>query len=69
MEAPHAPVASEGLMLVITFHNDGTGTDEIGNYNIVIFLNRTPIWEGRVEGHDRRKGWKALLKDLVADLE
>ncbi len=52
-------------MLVVTFHNDGTGSAAVGNYDVVVFLNRTPIWEGKVRGHDRRKGWRALLKNLL----
>lgn len=29
-----------------------------------IYINREKIASGRVEGHDRRTGWKGLINDL-----
>jgi len=52
-------------MLTIRFHNDGTGNEVVGHYNVTVSINRRAIYDGRVEGHNRTKGWRQLLIDLV----
>ena len=57
-------------MLVITFHNDGTGTDEAANYDVEVSVTLTPrqlqtLWTGRIENHNRAHGWGSLLRDLA----
>jgi hypothetical protein len=52
-------------MLTVTFHNDGTGNEDIGNYDVTVAVNDEIIWTGRVEGHNRRYGWVALVDQLV----
>lgn len=57
-------------MLVITIHNDGTGTDESSNYNCKIMITPTAatlrtIAESRVEGHRRADGWEELVLKMV----
>ena len=52
-------------MLVITFHNDGTGNEEIGNYNWEVYLNRKLLDRGELKNHNRSDGWKGLVKLFV----
>jgi hypothetical protein len=57
-------------MLIITFHNDSTGKDNVGNYNVEVLITTTPtslarLWKGRVEGHDRSDGWQGLVTALA----
>jgi hypothetical protein len=57
-------------MLIITFHNDSTGKDNVGNYNVEVRITTTPtstarLWKGRVEGHDRSDGWQGLVQRLA----
>ena len=59
-------------MLVITIHNDGTGTDEASNYNCKIMVTPTvatlrTIAESRVEGHRRADGWERLVTRMVCN--
>ena len=55
-------------MLIVTFHNDGTGEGGRGNYNAEVFINYDLLWKGRVEGHVRDEGWPALLAALAAQV-
>jgi hypothetical protein len=55
-------------MLIVLIHNDGTGTEEKGNYNWEVRINERLLAFGRIEDHDRLKSWSALLK-RVADRE
>ena len=52
-------------MLLVTFHNDGTGSEVWGNYNVVVYLNQKTLWTGRIEGHHRAEGWQELVNRLV----
>ena len=52
-------------MLIITLHNDGTGTEDSANYNCGVRINRTIIAAARVEGHKRSDGWRVLVKRLL----
>ena len=54
-------------MLIVTFHNDSTGTVETGNYNVEVHVNQTLLWDGRIEGHKRKEGWQKLVQ-LLADM-
>ena len=47
-------------MLIVSFHNDSTGDEQIGNYDIVAQINYKTIYAGRVEGHER-KDWRDLI--------
>ena len=55
-------------MLTVTFHNDGTGNEDIGNYDVTVAVNDTIIWTGRVEGHYRPYGWVELVDRLAFDV-
>lgn len=47
-------------MLIIHIHNDGTGDIDTGNYEYSVYINRTPIAHGYIEGHSRADGWEPL---------
>lgn len=49
-------------MLAIVFVNDGTGDIYEGNYDYKVFINKTCLAEGKLNGHDRRLGWKGLAQ-------
>jgi len=55
-------------MLLIKFVNDKTGTREIGNYDYTVYVNKEIIAKGRVENHDRKKGWEGLVFDLGEEI-
>jgi hypothetical protein len=52
-------------MLIITFHNDGTGNKTVGNYDVKVYINREELWAGRIEGHERKNGWQGLVRRLA----
>lgn len=52
-------------MLTVTFRNDGTGTPEIGNYDVQVVVNGQVVARQRVMGHRRAEGWRGLLMDLT----
>ena len=52
-------------MLIILVHNDGTGTDEIGNYTYEVRVNSNTIETGEIKEHLRSESWKALLAKVV----
>ncbi len=54
-------------MLIIAFHNDGTGNNRIANYDYTVYVNTSIIDSGRIEKHDRTCGWEGLLRDLLDD--
>lgn len=59
-------------MLIVRIHNDGTAGPGQGNYDVEVLVTRSStelmqIASGRVEGHERALGWRALLHD-VADM-
>jgi len=56
-------------MLTIAFRNDSTGDKFTGNYDVTVTVNGLVIDRLRVEGHDRREGWRGLAKDLARVLE
>jgi hypothetical protein len=40
-------------MLTVYFHNDGSGTSEIGSYDISVKVNYDAIYHGRIENVPR----------------
>jgi len=56
-------------MLIITFHNDSTGNDEIGNYNVEVCINTRILWRTRIENHNRKKGWQELINTLNKEIK
>lgn len=56
-------------MLTITFHNDSTGDVRLGNYDYIVYINEVIIAEGRVERHQRNRGWRGLLRKLLKELD
>lgn len=57
-------------MLIVRIHNDGTGPPEASNYDWSVEVTITPtrvktIASGRVEGHDRRQDWRALVAKIL----
>jgi len=55
-------------MLIITFHNDGTGDEIEGNYNWKVHLNHNILDRGKIKGHNRLTGWKGLLRYFVEEV-
>jgi len=51
-------------MLLVVFHNDGTGNEIDGNYDVDVYINKEKIWTGRIENHNRLTGWQGLVKCL-----
>ena len=49
------------MMLRLAILNDGLGTDENASYEYRVYVNYELIDEGRVEGHNRKDGWRALV--------
>ena len=54
------------MALTIVFHNDSTGNEDVGNYNVYVLVNEHPIAIGRVEGHPRAEGWETLAKTFLS---
>lgn len=63
-------------MLIIRITNDGTGTEVGANYNWDVAVTaRGPDGEtiikvldrGRIENHDRRKNWRALVRKVARE--
>ncbi len=52
-------------VLTIAFRNDGTGTPEVGNYDVTVSANGLVVGRARVEGHPRVEDWRALLRRLL----
>ena len=61
--------ASVNKMLIITFHNDSSGTFDEGNYDYTVYVNHDVIATGRVENHKRSKGWQGLIKKLAKEVK
>jgi hypothetical protein len=56
-------------MLIVYIHNDGTGTDKVGNYDYTVQINHQVLHQGRVEGHLRGYGAAALIEDVALDIQ
>jgi hypothetical protein len=63
-----APFITGEEMLKIVVVNDGTGKENIGNYQVVVSINNRLIEEWYVKGHDRSKGWRNLLLQIVKEM-
>ena len=51
-------------MFIVYVHNDGLGSDVSASYDVEVRINRNPLWRGKVNGHNRKDGWPALLKTI-----
>lgn len=52
------------MMLIITFLNDQTGDDFAANYDVLVRVNKGIVYRGRIEAHNRTKGWRELVRQL-----
>lgn len=52
-------------MLIVLIHNDSTGTEAKGNYNVEVKVNEETLFTTRIEGHVRKHGWVPLLARVV----
>ena len=52
-------------MLIVLVHNDGTGTEEIANYDYEVRINHDVIAHGQIVDHNRGDGWRALLREIA----
>ena len=55
-------------MLIVKIKNDGTGTEEVGNYDYSVNINYETVGSGRIEGYERGYGWKVLIIKLAEQL-
>lgn len=55
-------------MLIVKIKNI-TGTTDYANYHFEVFVNDTVVSDGTVDGHFRRNGYAALLKEVAAVVE
>lgn len=51
-------------MLIIKIQNDGTGTQNIGNYRYQVLVNSTVIESGDIRGH-KRGDWRKLVAMML----
>lgn len=60
-------------MLLVKVVNDGTGSEELGNYNIEVSVTEKGklkvLGEVRVTNFKRRRRWLELLYDVLDQLE
>ena len=54
-------------MLILTFHNDGTARQPYGHYEVKVWVNDELIRTGRVENHNRDRGWLRLVEKWVKE--
>jgi len=54
-------------MLIITVHNESTGTNDSANYTYVVSVNRDVICAGEVLDFNRDMGWEALIDQVLRD--
>ena len=52
-------------MLIVLVHNDGTGTEKRANYDYEVRINNEVIERGHIQGHDRKDGWQALIREIA----
>jgi translation initiation factor IF-1 len=52
-------------MLLIEIVNDGTGTEEVGNYRYEVKVNKKVIAKGKVDGHWRKNAWWLLVLQIA----
>ncbi len=52
-------------MLIVLIHNDGTGTEEIANYDYEVRINHEVIERGCINDHHRKDGWRPLIREIA----
>lgn len=52
-------------MLIVLIHNDGTGTNEVGNYTYEVRVNHEVLTRGEIRNFCRSHGWRSLLGKVV----
>lgn len=52
-------------MILLKIWNDGSGTEEVGNYEWCAYVNEELIEDGVYEGHRRSEGWRSLVKKIM----
>ena len=52
------------MALIVVFENDGKSIDEICDYDVKVYVNERVIHKQRIIAHDRRDGWRKLVKRL-----
>ena len=55
-------------MLILTFRNV-SDLAPVSDYEWTVLVNHTVLAHGRLEGHERAKGWEALVKQFANTLE
>ena len=55
------------MSTIVVFTNDGTGTQDYGNYDVQVFINETRVHLERVM-HSYRGGWEQQVVDLADQL-
>ena len=53
-------------MIRIVIQNDGTGSEEVGNYDCTLSLPGEPTVVVWIEGFLREQGWEALVSRAVS---
>ena len=51
--------------LAITFLNNDTGSETVGNYLVTVSANGNMIYQRSFRGHLKANGWRQLLWDFV----
>lgn len=54
-------------MLHLHIRNTCTGTPQVGNYNWHLYCNEELVESGNVNGHERSKGWRDLVRMIAGD--
>jgi hypothetical protein len=54
-------------VLILEIANELTHTDNSANYSYVVKVNSQTISYGKVFGHQREHGWKALVLKVLVD--
>jgi hypothetical protein len=55
-------------VLIVALRNISDLAD-VSDYDFEVYINRTRIASGTVRGHERARGWAALLKLLAEQAE
>lgn len=56
-------------MLIVEAVRIMTGKDRLADYRARVLVNETPIWTGKVLGHDRDNGWTELVRMIANQAE
>jgi len=52
------------MALIVTFVNISKDDSEICDYDVTVYVNTKAIHTQRIIAHDRRDGWRQLVKRL-----